>query len=56
MATEKRERQRANREQKQAELAKQKRRRDALQLVRRWALIAVGLILVFVAAGFLFGN
>lgn len=56
MATDKRERQRANREQKQAQLAKQNRRRNAIQLVKRWSLIAAGLIVLFVAAGFLFGN
>lgn len=56
MATEKRERQRANRERKQAALKKQKRRRDAVQLIKRWALIGLAIILTLVAANLLFGN
>ena len=46
MATEKRERQRANRTQKKAAESKQKRSRDAWALIRRWALWGGAIVLV----------
>jgi cell division protein FtsL len=55
MATDKRERQRANRETKKAAEAKKKRRSDAFALVRKWALYGLLIIVVFVIANLLLG-
>ncbi len=41
MATEKRDRQRANRDEKKAEEAKVKRRQDAYVRIKKWAIYAV---------------
>ncbi|GMQ85521.1 MAG: hypothetical protein BMS9Abin07_1088 [Acidimicrobiia bacterium] len=41
MATDKRDRQRANREEKKAEQAKVKRRQEAYVRIRKWAIYAV---------------
>ncbi len=50
MATDKRERQRANRDEKKAAEAKLKRRRDAYALIKKWAiygtLIVAGVLIV----------
>ena len=54
MATDKRDRQRANRAEKQAREAKAKRRSDALRLIRRWAVYAALILVVFVLAALLF--
>lgn len=54
MATDKRDRQRANRADKQAREAKAKRRSDSFQLVKRWALYGGLIIAVFVLAAILF--
>lgn len=51
MATEKRERQRANREQKRAAEQKVQRRKDLLNRVKRIAYFAIGIVaVIFVAA------
>lgn len=55
MATDKRERQRANRETKKAAEAKKKRRSDAFALARKWALYGLLIIVVFVIANLLLG-
>ena len=54
MATDKRDRQRANRAEKQAREAKAKRRSDTFQLVKRWALYGVLIVVIFVLAAVLF--
>lgn len=56
MATDKRARQRANREEKRAREAKARRRSDAFRLARRWVLYGLVIVVVFVLAAFLFGN
>lgn len=53
MATDKRERQRANREEKKAAEAKQKRRQDAWALIKKWAIYGVVIVVVFVALSLL---
>ena len=55
MATDKRERQRANREAKKAAEAKAKRRRDAFALAKRWALYGVLIVVIIVIANLVFG-
>ena len=55
MATDKRERQRANREAKRAAEAKAKRRRDTFARIKRWALIGLLIIVLFVIANLLLG-
>jgi len=54
MATDKRDRQRANRADKQVREAKAKRRSDAFHLVKRWALYGLLIVAVFVLAAVLF--
>ena len=55
MATDKRERQRANRETKKAAEAKKKRRSDAFALAKKWALYGLLIVVVFVIANLLLG-
>ena len=55
MATDKRERQRANRETKKAAEAKKKRRTDAFALAKKWALYGLLIIVVIVIANLLLG-
>jgi hypothetical protein len=52
MATDKRDRQRANRAEKQAAEAKVKRRRDILAIVKRYALYALLIVVALVAIAF----
>lgn len=54
MATDKRERQRANREQRKAEEAKLRRRRQLINTIRRGAIWLVGVIIVVVLAALVF--
>lgn len=54
MATDKRERQRANREQRKAEEAKLARRRQTLNMIRRGAIWLVVVIVVVVLAALVF--
>ncbi len=54
MATDKRERQRANREQRKAEQAKLRRRRQLLNTIRRGAIWLVVVIIVVVLAALVF--
>jgi cell division septal protein FtsQ len=55
MATDKRDRQRANREVKKAAEAKTKRRKDALALVKKWVLIGLLIVVLFVIANLVLG-
>lgn len=54
MATDKRERQRANREEKKAAEAKVKRRRDAFALIKKWAIYGLLLVAVVLIISFVF--
>lgn len=56
MATDKRARQRANRDEKRAREAKAKRRSDAFRIAKRWALYGLAIVIVFVLTAILFGN
>jgi hypothetical protein len=53
MATEKRERQRANRAEKQAAESKAKRRRDTWGIVKRYAIYAVVIVVALLVIAFL---
>lgn len=53
MATDKRERQRANREVRQAKTAKVERRKKAFTLVKKWALYGLIAIAALVAISFI---
>lgn len=53
MATEKRERQRANREVKKAAEAKQKRRRDAWATIKKWTIYGVVIVVIFLGLSLL---
>lgn len=55
MGTDKRDRQRANREVKKAAEAKAKRRSDAVALIKKWALIGLLVVVLFVIANLLLG-
>ena len=56
MATEKRDRQRANRAERQARDAKAKRRHDAFNLAKRWAWYALIIVAVVLAVALFFGD
>jgi t-SNARE complex subunit (syntaxin) len=53
MATDKRERQRANREEKKAAEAKAKRRRDTWATIKKWAIYGVAIVVIFLVLTFL---
>jgi hypothetical protein len=53
MATDKRARQRANREQKKAVEARKKRRKDAFALIKKWAIYGLVLVAAFIIISFL---
>ena len=53
MATDKRERQRANREEKKAAEAKRKRRSDAFARIKKWAIYGLLLLAAFLIISFL---
>ena len=53
MATDKRERQRANRDEKKAAEAKKKRRQDAFALIKKWSIYAVLMVGTLLAVTFL---
>ena len=53
MATDKRARQRANREQKKAAEAKRKRRQDIFALIKKWAIYGLFLVAAFIIISFL---
>lgn len=54
MATDKRERQRANREEKKAAEAKTKRRKEAFAVVKKWTIYGVLLVVALLVVTFLF--
>jgi len=54
MATDKRDRQRANRDEKKAAEAKVKRRKDALALIKKWAIYGVLIASAFLALSLVF--
>ncbi len=53
MATDKRERQRANREEKKAAEARAKRRQDAWATIKKWSIYGAVIIVVFLAISLL---
>lgn len=53
MATDKRDRQRANRDEKKAAEAKVKRRQDAFALIKKWTIYGVLLVSALLAVTFL---
>lgn len=56
MATDKRERQRANREEKRAAEAKAKRRRDTWTTIKKWTIYGVAIVVIFLVLTFLLNN
>ena len=54
MATDKRDRQRANRDEKKAAEAKVKRRQDALALIKKWAIYGILIASAFLALSLVF--
>ena len=54
MATDKRDRQRANREEKKAAEAKVKRRQDAFALLKKWAIYGLLIVAVFLILSLVF--
>lgn len=54
MATDKRERQRANREEKKAAEAKTKRRKEIFAVVKKWTIYGVLLVVALLVVTFLF--
>ena len=54
MATDKRDRQRANREEKKAAEAKAKRRQDAFARIRKWAIYGLLIAAAFLALSLVF--
>lgn len=55
MATDKRDRQRANREEKRAAEAKKKRRSNAFALAKKWAVYGLLIIAAFIILNLLIG-
>lgn len=56
MATSKRERQRANRELRQAETKKQQSRSDLLAKAKRWTKIGLLIVVIFIGSNLIIGN
>jgi chorismate synthase len=56
MATDKRDRQRANREEKKAAEAKAKRRRDLWATIKKWTIYAVAIVVIFLVLTFLLNS